>query len=485
MDLSSRRRVGPKGSVVAGSVWETRIKSDEVKGGIKFFNGNNGEEHKGVAVSGKRKTWKSESFEGFEKNQILGLSVDHGTNKKSPIRVTKGRSEEHVKVLSLSLSVDGIKKTPPVPVKKLGRSQGIERSPIHMKRPRKVSDQPGHLEEEEEDDEKKPVETEKNGSETESEENCKQFGVCHENTVKSHPEVLVDDGDEDDEEIYEEVEEEEIKVGDQRKSFEVKEMNAQEKPNKVANEVKKISQFHNKTVPFSSTVNKHPTKSTHFSASNDHHYYHSFPQTWNKLQTLVDIVMWREIPKSALVFGLGTFIIILSSYTQELNISFISGISCLALVYLVAIFLYRSIICRGVVDMDESSCVVGEEEAVWLLKLVLPYLNEFLLKVRAFFSGDPGTTMKLAVLLFVLASYGSSITIWKMAKLGFFVVFTVPKVCSSYSHQLTAYGKFWIRRFRDAWDSCTYKKAVGMAVFTLVWNLSSTVGRIWADNGER
>ena len=44
-------------------------------------------------------------------------------------------------------------------------------------------------------------------------------------------------------------------------------------------------------------------------------------------------------------------------------------------------------------DIDESSCVLGEEEAVWLLKLVLPYLNEFLLKLRALFSGDPATTM--------------------------------------------------------------------------------------------
>ncbi|KAE8689010.1 Reticulon-like protein B21 [Hibiscus syriacus] len=190
--------------------------------------------------------------------------------------------------------------------------------------------------------------------------------------------------------------------------------------------------------------------------------------------------MWRDVSKSALIFGIGTFITISSSYTQDLNISFITVISYVGLVYLAAIFLYRSIICRGIVDIDESSCVVGEEEAIWVLKLVLPYLNEFLLKLRALFSGDPSTTMKLAVLLFVLARCGSSITIWKMAKLGFFGVFTVPKVCCSYSHQITAYGTFWIRRFRDAWASCTHKKAVAVAIFTLVWNLSSIVARIWA-----
>lgn len=42
--------------------------------------------------------------------------------------------------------------------------------------------------------------------------------------------------------------------------------------------------------------------------------------------------------------------------------------------------------------------VLGEEEAVWLVKLILPYLNEFLLKLKALFSGDPATTMKVCFL---------------------------------------------------------------------------------------
>ncbi|XVE53666.1 hypothetical protein DITRI_Ditri03aG0021100 [Diplodiscus trichospermus] len=624
MDLTSRRRAGVKANVVAGSVWESRIKSDEIKGGIKVFNGSTEEEDGesvdkrwslkkgqtvgGVAVSGKRKTWKSEGFVGFEKNPILiakgkteeqcnELSVSFDGTKKSPIRAAKGRSEEHCK--DLSLSFDGIKKTS-VQVKKarsdgirdLSESvDGIERSPILMKKPRsevpkrsaeltkdviesgertegnsvqlrkpisdsiKDYDQSGDrntnddnslqlrrpkqeanevlvLDDERqgnkisiEENEENPVETVKDGSETE--DNSKEFGVCQEyvissstrnwNIVKSSPEVFVGDdggdGVEDDEEFYDQ-EEVEIEVGNEKKSFDVKEMNvseekpnkvanevkklSEEKPNKAANEVKKSSQLHNRTAPFSSTVNKQPppvlrratsvytthtepTKSTDSSA--DYHY-RSFPQTQNKLQSLVDLVMWREVSKSALVFGMGTFVIISSSYTKDLNISFISVISYLGLVCLAAIFIYRSIICRGVVDLDESSHVLGEEEAIWLLKLALPYLNEFQLKVRALFSGDPAVTMKLAVLLFVLARIGSSITIWKMAKLGFFGVFTVPKLCSSYSQQLTAYGKFSIGRIGGAWESCTHKKAVAVAIFTLVWNSSSIVARIWADDME-
>ncbi|KAJ6698622.1 RETICULON-LIKE PROTEIN B17 [Salix purpurea] len=134
MDVS-RKRAGVKTSVVAGSVWESRMKLDEVKGGIRVFNGednveesrsSNGDSAKkivkrgqtgtstGVAVSGKRKTWKSESFEGpiliaKEKTsevQCKELSVSVDGIKKSPAQARKGRSEERNK--ELSLSVDGI-----------------------------------------------------------------------------------------------------------------------------------------------------------------------------------------------------------------------------------------------------------------------------------------------------------------------------------------------------------------------------------------
>ncbi|GAV83118.1 Reticulon domain-containing protein [Cephalotus follicularis] len=627
MDVS-RRRSGARNDVVAGSVWESRMKSDEVKGGIKVFNGeetnieenseisNNkkslfkrGQTVGGVAISGKRKTWKSESFDknpiqitkgksnlNFEE-QCKELNDSLDGIKRSPIQAKKGRSEVTNK--EVGVSVDGIDRTA-VQVKK-GRSEGSnkeltlsvvgnDKSPIKLRKSRSgakkesnelckevvvssegVGRNPVQLRSAKSDPvevlcqsgkgvpvseignernsvtlrkaksesnkgldnsvkcsedsvdrfEKTPVEIDNSGSE----ETCKEFGVCqemvisssttNEGIVKSAPKVLfndedISDGDGDDTDYDdgdEEFEDEEVEV-----EIEKKEINVPEpKPSQLVNEVKqpskavsegkqtikvvkgvnKFHQFNDRTARTSSTLNKQPppvvkratiyqnihTKPTPVPVSDE---YQSFPATQNKLHNLVDLVMWRDISRSAFVFGIGTFIIISSTYTQDLNISFISVISYLGLAYLAAIFLYRSLICRGSSNIDDTSFVFGEEEAVWLLKLVLPYLNEFLLKLRELFSGDPATTMKLAVLLFVLARCGSSITIWKMAKLGFFGVFTVPKVCSSYSSQLAAYGKFWIKRFHDAWESCSHKKAVAGFGFTLVWNLSSVEARIWA-----
>ncbi|KAG6482480.1 hypothetical protein ZIOFF_059111 [Zingiber officinale] len=171
----------------------------------------------------------------------------------------------------------------------------------------------------------------------------------------------------------------------------------------------------------------------------------------------VDLLMWRDVPKTALVFGLGTFILVSSSYARDLNFSLISATSYLGLIFLALIFFCKSILRRGELEYDERDerYMVGEEDAIWILRLLLPYLNE------------------MAVLLFAMAKCGSSITIWTMSKLTFeicftFVLFTVLR------------GKFWVARFRDGWESCTHKKAVTAAVFTLIWNISSTATRIWA-----
>ncbi|KAM7265164.1 hypothetical protein ACFE04_002847 [Oxalis oulophora] len=499
-------------SVVAGSVWESRMKSDQVKGGVKVFNdyeldnnNNNSTTSKMLVLkkpqsnllNAKRKTWNSDT------HHQLNVSVD-GV-KKSPIHTKKGRS-----------SVDGVsnkttrKTTRPIEESSLSSCKEIvvadhDKNSIHLRKVKSESE--GVIDNVKNLVQLRKVKSEMDKSdkiemsESESVEQmqCKEFGVCEEKVISTQNDDDVDDfEDEELEDEYEYEYEEEIHDDDdeiEKSSCEVKEINLPEEEAKVKKfdcEVKKVNNNNSNNIKVEVEVevkkfNEFNDRSAPITSSNAAaNQYQRFPQTQNsKLQNLVDLVMWRDISRSAFIFGIGTFTIISSSYTQDLNISFISVISYLGLVYLATRFLYRSIICRGNIDMendddDDRNYVLGEGEAIWLLKLVLPYLNEALLKLKALFSGDPATTMKLAVLLFVLARCGNSITIWKVIKLGFFGVFTLPKVCSSYSVQLTAYGTFWIRRFKDAWDSCAHKKAVAIAAFTLMWNLSSVVARIWA-----
>lgn len=455
----------------------------------------------------------SESSAGNEKNPvqlrklksetIKALTIENASEKTAELRKVKSESIKVVEDSSNGNASDSLQlvKAETVPSKDFDDDNG-KNSRVQSEQENAVVDEPN----------KSPQEENIVGmKKTRSDEDCKEVDVCEEKVitsnissnagqqqVRSPPKAEdtddFDDADGDEEDWDDELEEEgdqEIEVEIEKKSLVVKEISvAEQKPKKVVIEEKKFRQSNERPVSIPSLVKKqsppvvsqarvHPSPTKTRPIADE---FRGSPRTQSKLQSFVDLVMWRDVSKSAFAFGIGTFVIISSSYTKDLNISVISVLSYLGLIYLAAIFLFRSFICRGAVDLDDSSMgyVVGEEEAVWLVKLILPYVNEFLLKIKALFSGDPATTMKMAVLLFVLARCGSSITIWKMAKLGFFGVFTVPKICSSYSTQLSAYGIFWIRRFRDAWESCSHKKAVAFAIFTMVWNLSSIVARIWA-----
>ncbi|WMV60224.1 hypothetical protein MTR67_053609 [Solanum verrucosum] len=593
MEGGNRRRSKSSrnnGVVATGSVWENRMKLDEVKGGFKVFSNSSIEETPdenddkdcvfisgsntqvdekldmgpkrenldvGV-VSGKRKTWKTtESFEGNpiqiaskktdlsknldEKSRDLSVSADGvaGITKKTlknesfegnPFQIASKKTDLSKnldeKCKNLSVSVDGVVGI----TKRTWKSESFEGNPFQIASKR--SDLRKKLDEKSKDlsvsadgvCKKVPIQSKKsselrklksdksvNGNVKKSnlDESSKnlegsigikktkseEFGMCEEKFITSNVvsedesvnklEKNLENGDDDEE--WDDVLEEDIDERNEKRSIDVKEIRVQEqnKLKKIVIEDKRFQYNNKRQMPISSINMKQspPTlvnANIHQSATRTKSDEFQSRQH-SKLQSLVDLVMWRNVSKSALVFGIGTFVIISSSYTQDLNISFLSALAYLGLIYLAAIFLFRSLIHRGAIDIGESSeCVVGEEEALWILKLILPLINEFLLKIRALFSGDPSTTMKMAVLLFLLAKFGSYITIWKLYKLGFFGVFIIPKVCSSYSTQLTSHGTFFIRYIRDAWESCTHKKAIGFAIFTLVWNFSSIIARIWA-----
>ncbi|KAL8145292.1 uncharacterized protein LOC141706901 [Apium graveolens] len=582
MDLDGRRAVTPR----TGSVWENRM--NEVKGGIKVFNGDEtSDDHNEnrektellvykrmrakqalAVIAGKRKTWKTEVSEKTNKNlvQIASQDCELSKNldeedeklsandddeiKKSPVQTPRLRSKwtKNLDEQGKELSVADIKKSPIQAMKTRSEKDvvfdGVERSPRGMRTRSSVSQKGTNVGNVCNDELRKDnkilvesystrdhanrrksvdvsrklnevvnetrksvdvstlqaIKTRPVGNVTRLDEKLelRKFGekIVNSNSsdlsqVKSPPNnVQVDDENKHSED--EDVNDNDIK--NNIKDLDVKKISIPEqKTDKIAVEDDKIQISNVKSIPISQTVKRKPpavlskprivskpTRTKPTIQCTDE--FKTMPNKHSKLQSFVDLVMWRDPSKSAFIFGLGTFIIVSSSYTTDMNISLISVLSYVGLVYLAAIFLFRSILHRGAFNIDDTSqeYVVGEEEAVWLLKLILPYINEFLSKIRALFSGDPATTMKLAVLLFVLARCGSSITIWKMTKLGFFGVFTVPKICSSYSSQLAAYGKFWLGRFKDAWESCSQKKGVGFFVFTVVWNFSSIAARIWA-----
>ncbi|XP_071724883.1 uncharacterized protein [Rutidosis leptorrhynchoides] len=534
-----------KHGVVVGSVWESRMRGsfkvfkgddndqetenliDKIQEIEKPIDKNQDLEKVGLRIKqrsdgisggGKRKTWKSDGNleeNGKSPDQIskvrsqnkkvlgefskyLSGSIDGNGIKKSPIQMKKGRQEWNKEQ---NVSIDGIKRSPvqmTLKTRALSRKEsaslsiGIEQVKPLLTKLAPVSDETHEIDvtdtvnRDDDDDEKLD-------NISESSHNLDEIDECDEKLMTLDMAIVKSEDCEELGEAFnmnnEEINEERAIVIVKEKETEPISTIKKSKSLETVIEDKKVHHRNERSHPIPRTIRKHPIPVVNHPRiisrpSKNEFPSQRVPKSHSKLQTFADLIMWRDASKSALIFGLGTFSILSSSYTQDLNISFIAVISYMSLIYLGAIFIFKSLILRRVVDRDnctdDEECVVVEEDAIWALKLFLPYINEFLIKVKALFSGDPATTMKLAVLLFILARSGSSITIWKMAKLAFFAVFTVPKICSSYSSQLTAYGSFWVQRFKDAWESCTQKKAVAFGVFTLVWNLSSTVARIWA-----
>ncbi|CAF2137232.1 BnaA02g07960D [Brassica napus] len=497
--ISRRRRIGVGGAVIAvGSVLETRLQSDEVVSNnsiVKTIHLHVPDEDKTpnkqmslkeatlVGVNGKRRPLKltrprsigstppttpRRSISSDVNDKALTVSVAakkkvrsdsvEGVEKKTPGRVRKTRSELCTAVISSS-EFDS------VPLRK------VSSLPAHGSEKANEKTEDVHVKTEDTVDEKQQIT-----------EEVKEFDVCQE---------IVVDHEEEEEEDDEEEKEEDKEV--EKQSIDVKEMNFAKESSENRDESKQYRQFHNGTVTSPSAVRKvpppavikratsvysvPPSKDTYAEEEDNFTHPHS------KLQSLEDLVMWRDASRSTLVFGFGTFLIISSSYANDLNFSFISVVAYMGLIYLGVTFVFHSLMRRGVVEEEEEKhkgVGVREEDVKRVLRLIMPYVNESLLQLRALFSGDPSTTLKMGVVLFILARWGSSITLWNLAKFGFLGAFTVPKIFISYSTHFSAYGIFWLRRFRDAWETCNHKKAVALALFTLVWNLSSVVARVWA-----
>lgn len=232
MAATRTRSTAPK----SASVWETRIKHDQVKGGFKVFNHANSDDSttlplvpfdkkltpKQSPVSAKRKTWKSD------------------VSDLSPVQIAKQRSAlgdednesnqlELRKTRSVVRSGDGSDRTSPVLLRKL--KSDSDQSVVD----KKLGENESLI----------PIRMKKSRSHEE-------FGVCEEKSMNTdNVDRIETRGDVDDGKIGEGLVEGEIEkksVGDG-----VKEISLQEqKPSRVVVEKKKWIQSNERPVPFSS-----------------------------------------------------------------------------------------------------------------------------------------------------------------------------------------------------------------------------------------
>lgn len=319
--VNKRRSKISRNGVMSGSVWENRMKYDKVKGGIKVYSNSEKEEETpevkndektsttttiisttsetnqvdkklkmgsksnlgvGGVMSGKRKTWKSESnFEGnsiqiSRKRSELNKNLDEQCKelstvsteemKKSPIQNKKssvllrkvkseanngGKEDENEKNSELrkvkSMSVNGNLRNSVQLVKaKSATSKEVEEKCKNFEENKVVVG----------------VGVEESKKNLEKEENCKEFGICEEKVITSNVESQVKCSNkeklnlenEENEEELDEVFDEEI---EKELSVDVIEINvAENKPKKIVIEEEKLLISNEKSVPISPIIKK-------------------------------------------------------------------------------------------------------------------------------------------------------------------------------------------------------------------------------------
>ncbi|KAL9380316.1 hypothetical protein Peur_025973 [Populus x canadensis] len=191
-----------------------------------------------------------------------------------------------------------------------------------------------------------------------------------------------------------------------------------------------------------------------------------------------DLIMWKDVAKSSLWFGLGCLCFLSSCFAKGISFSILSAISQLGLLFLGVSFLSNSICQRNSVEKLRKFKLT-EEDILRVGRLILPAANLAILKTRDLFSGEPSMTLKVIPFLLLGAEYGHLVTLRRLCGIGFFISFTIPKLFACYSSQINQKVEHLKCRIMEAWRACSHKKMVAASAVTAFWNLSSVKTRIF------
>ncbi|CAH8355160.1 unnamed protein product [Eruca vesicaria subsp. sativa] len=196
-------------------------------------------------------------------------------------------------------------------------------------------------------------------------------------------------------------------------------------------------------------------------------------------EIISDLVMWRDVAKSTLWFGLGCLSFLSSCFAKGLNFSLFSAVSNLGLVLLCGSFLSNTLSQRKN-EGTKREFHVSEDDVLRLTRRFLPATNFLISKTTELFSGEPSMTLKVTPFLLIGAEYGHLLTLWRLSAFGFFLSFTVPKLYSCYTHQISQKVERVKTRIAEAWQVCSHKKILAGSALTAFWNLTSIRTRIFA-----
>ncbi|CAM0910546.1 unnamed protein product [Alopecurus aequalis] len=201
---------------------------------------------------------------------------------------------------------------------------------------------------------------------------------------------------------------------------------------------------------------------------------------WEGLwESFVELVMWKNVGRSAFWFGSGSMIFLSSSFSRDINFSPIKIICHFGVLTLGLAFFKDSITQRQNTERVRKFQLT-EEDLLRVARAVLPVANSLISMSRVIFSGDPSMTLKVLPVLLFGAKYGHLLTLWRLLATGFFGSFTLPILYSCYSIHIHKKVEGLKPRILNTWKSCPRKKLVAAAAVTTFWNVVSVKTRVIA-----
>ncbi|KAK8938764.1 Reticulon-like protein B17 [Platanthera zijinensis] len=197
-------------------------------------------------------------------------------------------------------------------------------------------------------------------------------------------------------------------------------------------------------------------------------------------EAISDLLMWKNMAKSTLWFGVGSSLILSSIFSGEFGFSIVSAVSHLAIMILFLAFFHDSFTHRNQKTKRREGIKLTEEEVFRVARVILPIVNAALAKGQEIFSGEPLMTLKVSPVLLFMAMFGHLITLWRLAAIGFFLSFTVPKLYSCYYQQIEQIVEDSRNYVLESWKLCSRKKLVATVAAALLWNMSGVKMRACA-----
>lgn len=197
------------------------------------------------------------------------------------------------------------------------------------------------------------------------------------------------------------------------------------------------------------------------------------------LHAIEDLIMWKDVPRSSLLFGASCFFILSASFVKDMSCRVLTLTAYVGMIRLAAVFFHRTFLSSSSRQSAKLQQQVTEEDILRCIRVVLPVINLAFNKSGKLFSGDPATTLKVAAVLWLVARMGYALSLWSFLRFGLLALFIVPKFYVLYSNQLFDHGRALLLRAWMLWTSCSHKKAVIAGTCLMAWNLSSVSARLF------